>query len=51
MTIVTGAARDQEPSADSGMRRGLQKRLVNLFDGVWIPKSTRSGQLGVFEST
>lgn len=49
--IVTGAARDQEPSADSGMRRGLQKRLVNLFDGVWIPKSTRSGQLGVFEST
>ena len=48
---MTGTARDHEPYAEGGTRRGIQKRLVNLFEGVWIPKGTRSYQPGVIEST
>lgn len=34
-----------------GLRRGIQKHLVSLFDGVWIPKAAHSYDSGSIEST
>lgn len=33
------------------VRRGAQKLLVDLFDGIWIPKQARSYEPGSIEST
>jgi len=48
--VLTGEARTEEP-AESRVRRGIQKHLSNLFEGVWIPKRMRSIAPGSFEST
>ncbi len=34
-----------------GMRRGIQKHLVTLFSGVWIPRAAHSYDPGTMEST
>jgi chromosome partitioning protein len=34
-----------------GFRRGIQKHLVTLFSGVWIPKTAHSYEPGTIEST
>lgn len=34
-----------------GIRRGIQKHLVTLFNGVWIPRAARSYEPGTIEST
>ncbi|MHC4521169.1 MAG: ParA family protein, partial [Planctomycetota bacterium] len=48
--IFTGTARIEEV-ADSRVRRGIQKRLSTLFEGVWIPKAARGGSADSIEST
>jgi chromosome partitioning protein len=48
--MLTGVSRAVEP-AESRVRRGIQKHLTNLFEGVWIPKRMRPLNPGVFEST
>lgn len=48
--ILTGTPRIEEP-ADSRIRRGIQKHLSTLFDGVWIPKGARGGRANSIEST
>jgi len=48
--ILTGVSRAEEV-AESRIRRGIQKHLVNLFDGVWIPKRARPFNPGSIEST
>jgi len=48
--ILTGEPRTEEP-AESRIRRGIQKRLNNLFEGVWIPRRSSPISRGSFEST
>jgi len=48
--ILTGVSKTEEP-ADSRIRRGIQKRLNNLFEGVWIPKRLQPLNPGSIEST
>ncbi|UCD52897.1 MAG: ParA family protein [Phycisphaerales bacterium] len=48
--ILTGVARTQEP-AESRVRRGIQKHLSSLFEGVWIPKRMRPISPNSIEST
>ncbi len=44
--------RPEAPQAiTEGIKRGIQKHLVNLFNGVWIPKATHSYDPGTIEST
>lgn len=40
-----------EAPLPSRIRQGTQKLLVDLFDGVWIPKRARSYDPGTIEST
>lgn len=49
--ITDGEAKPDEQCAGSAIRRGIQKHLVNLFDGVWIPKGARTYRPGIIEST
>jgi len=49
--ITDGEANPDEQCAGSIIRRGIQKHLVNLFDGVWIPKGARTYRPGIIEST
>ncbi len=49
--ITDGQAAPDEQCAGSVIRRGIQKHLVNLFDGVWIPKGARTYRPGIIEST
>ncbi len=49
--ITNGEVKPQQEHAPGAIRRGIQKHLVNLFDGVWIPKGTRSYRPGIIEST
>ncbi len=42
-------ARPQGASAEK-VRRGIQKRLATIFDGVWMPKNGRPGS-GPVDST
>ena len=49
--ILSGTARVEEPCAGATVRRGIQKHLVSLFDGVWIPKRAPSCRPGIIEST
>ena len=49
--ITDGEAKPDEQCAGSVIRRGIQKHLVNLFDGVWIPKGARTYRPGIIEST
>ena len=39
-----------EPISE-GLRRGIQKHLVTLFEGVWIPRAAHSYDTGTIEST
>jgi len=48
--ILTGTPKLQEP-AESRVRRGIQKRLSSIFEGVWIPKRARRANPGTIEST
>ena len=48
--VLTGVARTEEP-AESRVRRGIQKHLSSLFEGVWIPKRIRAIAPGSIEST
>jgi chromosome partitioning protein len=48
--ILTGTPKLQEP-AESRIRRGIQKRLSSIFEGVWIPKRARRANPGTIEST
>lgn len=51
--ILTGTARPEETATES-VRRGIQKRVAAIFEGVWIPKrlSPRSrDRLDPFETT
>jgi chromosome partitioning protein len=49
--LITGVVHAEEPCPGAAIRRGIQKRLVSLFDGVWIPKGTRSYRPAIIEST
>lgn len=49
--ITNGQAKPDEQCAASVLRRGIQKHLVNLFDGVWIPKGAHACRPGIIEST
>jgi chromosome partitioning protein len=49
--ITNGESKPQQEHAPGTIRRGIQKHLVNLFDGVWIPKGTRPYRPGIIEST
>ena len=48
--ILTGQPKTEEP-ADSRIRRGIQKHLNSLFEGVWIPRRPRPLNPGSIEST
>jgi hypothetical protein len=48
--ILTGVAHSEGP-AESRVRRGIQKHLSSLFEGVWIPKRMRALSSSSFEST
>ena len=48
--ILTGTPQIEE-AAESRIRRGIQKRLSTLFDGVWIPRRTRGDGIDPIEST
>lgn len=48
--ILTGVPRTEVP-AESRIRRGIQKHLNNLFEGVWIPRRTQPLDPGSIEST
>ncbi len=48
--MLTGVSRAVEP-AESRVRRGIQKHLSSLFEGVWIPKRMRPMNPGAIEST
>jgi len=48
--ILTGVPHSEAP-AEARVRRGIQKRLSSLFEGIWIPKRIRSIAPGSFEST
>ena len=39
--ILRTSPRAEEPAVER-MRRGIQKHLATIFDGVWIPKRPRS---------
>ncbi len=49
--LTHAAAPTDRPSAGTTIRRGIQKHLVNLFDGVWVPKENRAYYPGIIEST
>jgi len=49
--ILGEAVEAPEVPLPSRIRQGTQKLLVDLFDGVWIPKRARSYDPGTIEST
>lgn len=51
--ILSGTARIEEPAVEK-VRRGIQKRVAAIFDGVWIPKRGPAydrSHFGTIEST
>ena len=48
---LLGEAPKAPEAISEGMRRGIQKHLVTLFNGVWIPKAAHSYDGGSIEST
>ncbi|MBN1360338.1 MAG: ParA family protein [Sedimentisphaerales bacterium] len=48
---LLGETPEAPEAITEGLRRGIQKHLVTLFSGVWIPKAARSYEPGTIEST
>jgi chromosome partitioning protein len=49
--LIHGVAPAEPAPGAATIRRGIQKHLVNLFDGIWIPEGARAYRPDIIEST